>query len=299
MAFPMRLPARWLASAMARLAFMSGVGYVGAAYTVSRFLTRPRRRKLTASPSDLGLNFSSLNIETDDGLRLAAWLVERDDARGTVALFHGMRHNREAMLGRIAMLHAAGYRCLAIDHRAHGESGGKRISFGWYEARDVQAVARWIASNCANQPRFALGASMGAAAICFAGPECGWKGVILEGVYSDLHSAFRRRIGHYYPAWFGQLYPAIIWITQKRLRVHANQIRPVDAIGRMVETPKVILTGERDVLAPPSDAVEMLRAAVNAEHALIPEAGHNDICEKGGEVYREMLIGFLDRVGSS
>jgi hypothetical protein len=137
--FPMRLPARWLASAMARLTFLSGVGYVGAAYTVSRFLTRPRRRKLTTSPASLGMTYRDVDVETEDGIRLSGWLVEPENARGTVALFHGMRHNRERLLDRIAFLYNAGYRCLALDHRAHGESAGKRISWGWYEERDVRA----------------------------------------------------------------------------------------------------------------------------------------------------------------
>ncbi len=294
MAFPMRLPARWLASAMARLTLMSGVGYVAAAYTVSRFLTRPRRRKLATSPADLSLGYRDLTIESDDGVRLSGWLIEPENVRGTVALFHGMRHNREKMLSRIAFLHAAGYRCLAIDHRAHGLSAGKRISFGWYEAEDVRAAARWIDEHCPNEPRFALGSSMGAAAICFAGPQCGWKGIVLEGVYTDLNAAFRRRIGHYYPAWFGHLYPAIIWITQKRLRVRINQIRPVDFIDAFSAIPKLIVTGERDLLAPPLEGSEMMRKAADAEHVLIAEAGHNDVCEKGGQIYRERLIRFLE-----
>jgi len=57
-----------------------------------------------------------------------------------VALFHGLRDNRGYLLGRTAFLAAAGYRCVAVDHRAPGETGGKRTSFGFYESRDVAAV---------------------------------------------------------------------------------------------------------------------------------------------------------------
>lgn len=288
----MRMPARWLASAMARLTFMSGVGYVGAAYTVSRFLTRPRRRKLTTSPASLGMNYRDVNVETEDGIRLSGWLVEPENARGTVALFHGMRHNRERLLDRMVFLYNAGYRCLALDHRAHGESAGKRISWGWYEERDVRAAARWIEENYPGQPRFAFGMSMGGAAICFAGPECGWQRIVLEGVYADLDTAFRRRIGIYYPAWFGQLYPAIVWITQKRMRLRMKDIQPVAAIARFTGVPILTLVGERDVLAPPSDAIQ-LRAASQGEFALISDASHNDCCDKGGDNYRELIVRFL------
>jgi pimeloyl-ACP methyl ester carboxylesterase len=274
---------------------MSGVGYLAAAYTVSRFLIRPRRRAIRTTPAEFGLTFQSIALIAEDGITLAGWLIEPPQPRGTVALFHGMRHNRGQMLSRIRFLTAAGYRCLCIDHRAHGESGGKRISFGWYEARDVRAVARWIAENYADQPRFALGISMGAAAVCFAGPDCGWSAVILEGIYADLRRAFRRRIGALYPAWFGELYPATVWFTQKRLRVRLEQIRPVDAIQHWRGVRVLGLTGTLDPLAPLADMIEVLAACPGeAAAAVILGAGHNDVCEVGGAVYRDRLIRFLE-----
>lgn len=298
MTFPVRVPARWLASAMARLAFMSGVGYVAAAYSVSRFLTRSRCRKLTATPADRALDYRDVSFNTEDGVRLAGWLIEPKDPIATVALFHGMRHSREALLSRIGLLHDAGYRCLAIDHRAHGESSGKRISFGWYEARDVRAASNWLEEQFPSQPKYAFGTSMGAAAICFAGPECGWKGIMLEGAYCDLNAAFRRRIGGYYPAWFGQLHPAVVWITERRLRMRMSDIRPVDAVARFLGVPVLVLSGERDLLAPPADGFELKNAIAASQHAVIPGAGHNDACEKGGEAYRDLLVHFLASVAA-
>src|SRR5262249_60231594 len=109
-------------------------------YTVSRFLTRPRRRKLRATPAAVGLSFEPLEVTAQDGVRLAGWVVEPPQPLGTVALFHGMRRNREQRLGRMAFLHAAGHRARAVDHRAHGASRGQRSSFRWDESRHVAAV---------------------------------------------------------------------------------------------------------------------------------------------------------------
>jgi uncharacterized protein len=293
-AFPKRRSTRLLAAAAARLAYLSGVGYLALAYTVSRFLTRPRRRRIERTPADIGLAYQSLSIVSGDGLELAAWLLEPDQPRGTVALFHGMRRNREQMLTRIDFLHAAGYRCIVVDHRGHGESGGKRISFGWYEARDVQATARWIAERFGGQPRFALGISMGAAAICFAGPNCGWSGAILEGAYADLAQTCKRRIQSHYPRWFAELYPAVIWFTHKRLRIRMGQVRPAEAIARLEGASILVVAGELDQLAPLPDARAIARGAKPAaDVAVIEGAGHNDMCEIGGERYRERILAFL------
>jgi uncharacterized protein len=298
--FPARLPAVWLANAAARLALASGVGYAAAAYTVSRFLTKPRRRPLRKSPADVGLPFEALEVVTGDGIRLYGWLVEPPQPRGTVALFHGMRHTREQMLSRMTVLHAAGYRCVAFDHRAHGLSRGKRVSFGWYEARDVAAIARLIAERWPEQPRAAIGISMGAAALTFAGAACGWRGVVLEGIYAEAALAFRRRIGRYYPAWFGRLYPGVIWITRRRLKMSPEEVRPVDAVRSLAGVPLLFITGAEDYLAPPEDARRVAEAAeADAEFELVPGAAHTDVVETGGERYRELLLTFLERVMSA
>jgi len=295
-AFPARLPARWLTAFAARLTFMSGVGYVAMAYTASRFLTKPRRRPLRRTPADFGIAFTPLEIVAEDGIRLAGWVVEPPEARATVALFHGMRRNREQMLSRIAFLAAAGYRCVAVDLRAHGQSAGTRISFGWYEARDVRAVARWIEENHPGQPRFALGISMGAAAICFAGPQCRWRGIVLESVYADLKTAFKRRIEALYPRWFGELCPGTVWITQKRLRVQLSTVSPADAIREMQGIRILGLTGTLDVLAPPVDMHKVMKAVPGESESLVIDgAGHSDVFERGGEDYRRRIIEFLGK----
>jgi pimeloyl-ACP methyl ester carboxylesterase len=279
---------------------MSGVGYVAAAYAVSRYLTHPRRRPIGVNPLEVGIERKPLEIVAEDGITLAGWLFEPANPRGTVALFHGMRRNREQLLSRVAFLVAAGFRCITIDHRAHGESGGKRVSFGWYEARDVKAVAKWIAENRPAEPRYALGISMGAAAICYAGPECGWKGIILECVYADLRNAFKRRIGALYPAWFGQLYPGTIWFTQKRLRVRMSDLRPAAAAQRFHGVRVLGMAGTKDLLAPLADTFEVLASIPGpTESSAVPGAGHNDVCEIGGEVYQKRIVAFLRNEGAA
>jgi pimeloyl-ACP methyl ester carboxylesterase len=241
----------------------------------------------------MGLEFDDVRIETDDAVPLSGWLIEPPQPRGTVALFHGMRQNREQMLSRIQFLSEAGYRCIAVDHRAHGESGGKRISCGWYEAKDVKAVASWIAANYPDQPRFALGISMGAAAICFAGPDCGWKSVILEGAYADLTTAFNRRLGQCYPPWFRQLAPGILWITEKRLKLRMSDIRPVEAVSRMNSIRVLTVTGDLDSLAPPGDSMAISAAASGeAKCVVIAGAGHGDACEMGNTTFRSAILRF-------
>jgi pimeloyl-ACP methyl ester carboxylesterase len=274
---------------------MSGVGYAGMAYGVSRFLTKPRRRAVAAAPSASDLSSAPFNLQTEDGISISGWVVEPAHAHATIAMFHGMRQTREQMRSRIEFLAREGFRCVAIDHRAHGESGGNRVSFGWYESRDVLAVERWIEERYPGQRRYALGISMGAAALCFAGRACQWDGVVVEGVYADVGAAFRRRIGKFYPAWFRQVTPAVLWITQKRLRVRsAQQLRPVEAVKSWRGVRLLGITGECDTFAPVSDGLEVVGAVPGGtDFLVVPNAGHSDVFESGGEIYRAKLLSFL------
>jgi uncharacterized protein len=285
-----------LTAALVRLALASGVGYPAAAYTVSRWLTRPTPGQPRLSPGDLGLSWESLQCRTADGLRLAGWLVEPAGARATVALFHGMRCNREQTLSRLHLLAGAGYRCIAIDHRAHGESDGKRTSFGFHESRDVAAVLDLICRRWPHQPRAALGLSMGAAAVCYAASVAPdrWQAVILESCYHDIAGAFTSRLQHDYPPWLQRLTRGVIWVTERRLGVRLAQLTPADHIGGLAPAPVLILTGTADRHASAANAQRLVeRCRGPRELWLVPNAGHRDVLEQAGPAYAERILQFL------
>ncbi len=287
----------WFDRLWPRLASATGIGYVATAYAVSRWLTR-RSPALLDVPTHLSpCAIESLQCRSADGILLKGWHIAPPTPRGTIALFHGMRLHRGHMLERIAFLTAAGYRCVAFDHRAHGESGGRTTSFGFHERQDVAAVLALIRARWPNKPRAALGVSMGAAAVCFAGETSrGFDALILESVYHDLARAFRQRVGRGYPAWFERFRPGIVWFTERRLHLKLAQISPVAHIGCLSPRPVLLLTGSDDPHAPP-DEVALLAAQIPAtsQFHVIPGAGHANVCTHGGPVYRELLLGFLEQ----
>lgn len=287
----------WLPDLLARLAVASGVGYVATAYSVSRWMTKATPGRPRRTPSDQGLPWEHLSCRTVDGQRLAGWVVTPPTPRATVVLFHGIRNNREQTLDRTAFLSAAGYRCVAFDHRAHGESTGRRTSFGYHESRDVQAVLDLVRQCWPNQPCAALGISMGAAALCYAAEHTRQlSAVILESVYHDIATAFRSRIGTRYPAWFHRFSHGVIWVTERRLGLRLHQLAPVGYVGQLAPAPVLLLTGTDDPHAPPEDAQRLYdRCEGPRELWLVPRASHRDVFEVGGLVYQERILAFLAR----
>ncbi len=288
---------RWLTEFMTRVAMYSGVGYVAAAYSVSRWLTRPTRQRVHFVSEQAGLTCEPLHCGTADRVRLVGWAITPPQPRGNVVLFHGMRHHREKLLGRMARLTAAGYRCIAFDHRAHGESKGRRTSFGFYESRDVVAVLDLAQQRWPGEPTAALGISMGAAALCFAATAARrLQAVIMESVYHDVASAFRSRIGNHYPEWFNRLSPGVIWVTERRLGVRITEICPAEHIAGLAPVPLLLMTGMNDLHASPMETRRMhQRYPGPCELWIVPDAGHRDLFETAGPTYGERVLGFLER----
>jgi alpha-beta hydrolase superfamily lysophospholipase len=287
----------WFDEIWPRLVVGSGVGYLALAYGVSRWLTR-RARATVAVPTNLpGCTIETLACRTSDGVILKGWLIEPPRPRANVVLFHGMRNNRSYVLDRIEFLTAAGYRCIAFDHRAHGESGGGLISFGYHERHDVAAVAALIRARWPNEPCGALGISMGGAALCFAGEASrAFDAIILESVYHDLDRAFSHRIGSAYPAWFRHFRPGVIWLTERRLGTRLQHVAPIAYVAYLAPRPVLLLTGSKDLLAPP-DEVRAFVAQIpeTGQFHLIPGAAHGEVYEVAGPVYQDLLLTFLGR----
>jgi pimeloyl-ACP methyl ester carboxylesterase len=286
----------WFDELWPRLVVASGVGYVAATYGISRWLTRRSPAKIDA-PFLPNCTMEALTCRTSDGILLKGWCVEPVRPRATIALFHGMRLNRLHTLDRIAFLTAAGYRCIAFDHRAHGESEGRWCSFGFQERHDVAAVFDLVRSRWPDEPRGALGVSMGAAAICFAAKIArGFDAVVIESVYAKLANAFDQRIGCGYPSWFRHFRDGVVWLTERRLGASIAEVAPLAHVAHLSPRPVLVITGSDDPHAPPRE-VQMLAEQIPADSRfhVVPGAGHGDVCTQGGVAYQDLLLTFFDQ----
>jgi pimeloyl-ACP methyl ester carboxylesterase len=275
----------------------SGVGYLAAAYAASRWLTRPAPSRPRQTPADYGLVWEPLTCRTSDGFRLVGWVVAPPQPRATVVLFHGLRNNRDQTLNRTALFVGNGFRCVAFDHRAHGQSSGRRTSFGFHESRDVAAVLALARRRWPSQPVVGLGISMGAAALCYSAEQArSLSAIILESLYHDIYIAFNHRLSSDYPPWFRRLARGIMWFTERRLRIRLRQLAPADYIGQLAPAPLLLLTGSDDPHATTDEAQRLAaRCKGPCELLVVPRAGHSDVFETGGPLYQRRVLAFLER----
>jgi pimeloyl-ACP methyl ester carboxylesterase len=152
------------------------------------------------SPADVGLrNFENVHFEVRDErtgkpLRLAGWWIPAaaPNTRRTILLIHGYADAKVGGIAWAPLLHALGWHLLAIDLRAHGESGGVHSTAGFFERHDVAQVLNLFRAQRPRETETVaiFGISLGAAvATAVAAMRDDVAGIILESPFGDYRRA--------------------------------------------------------------------------------------------------------------
>jgi fermentation-respiration switch protein FrsA (DUF1100 family) len=226
---------------------------------------RPRRVWGTDEPP-AGLAEEVEFESPEDGMVLRGWFLPAatDIAGPALVMCHGVWTGRRECLPMALRFREAGYSVLCFDFRAHGESGGRFISLGHNETRDVLGAIAWLRARPEVDARRIglLGFSMGAAAALQAAarsPDV--AAVAADSSYAEFVDAVRysfRRVGRlpHYP--FG---PLTLYWARLMLRVDARQLRPVDSVGRIAPRPLLLMHGAEDEIVPARHARQLFQAA--------------------------------------
>ncbi len=117
-------------------------------------------------------NAQDVWIKSDDGLKLHGLWVPAENAVGTVLLVHGYRSTKLVDFGvAFPFYHEKGLNLLIPEHRCHGESEGRYITFGVKESGDM---LRWIDFHNHHFGAYSMilsGLSMGASTVMFMADE--------------------------------------------------------------------------------------------------------------------------------
>ncbi len=239
-------------------------------------------------------------LTTSDGEEIGAWLLRRNGSRGCVLLLHGMDASRRAMVPLMDFLAENKFSSLAITLRAHGDSTGETLDFGYGSRHEVIAAVEFLQRELPGQPIYVLGRSLGAAAALFAAEELGGRvaGYFLECPYLDLETATWRRTQEWLP-------PVLDWAAYLGLRLWSGAFLPVSAseispcrCAALVpgEVPVVLVCGSEDRELPPSDAREIFRQVEShGKFVLFEGAGHATLYGDNPSLYQETLLELLGK----
>lgn len=313
---------RWLALPIGLLAlFYGGVGYWGSGLLIGE---NPRWRGMNRGPRDFGLESETVSLRATDGVPLKAWwLPAPAPARGTVIIAPGGDHTRQVMLPRAVFLVHGGYNVLAVDLRGHGESGGRFVSPGLVERRDLLGAIRYVRSRGERGPIALMGVCVGGVASLFAAAESPEvEAVVSDSAFPSGIDVFRRFREYFVrdpqmsrgqtgvangrrplvramfaTAYLPGIVPSIVLVYYVRTGVWLGfDVASVLPAASRIACPVLIVSGEADWIVPTADARRILAAIPGQRKGFlsVPNASHDGTYSSAPEAYRDAVLEFLD-----
>ena len=300
------------------LVLLAGLALLLALLTwlMARFLLRPPRmtdgkaawllKRLT--PLDIGLSFTPLAFTIRDELtkrplQLAAWWIPRENSTQTVILLHGYADAKVGAIAWAVPFHELGCNVLALDLRAHGESGGQLSTAGFWERHDLSQVLNDLGARYPAQTRrlVLFGASVGAAvALAVAAERSDIDAVVLESPFADFRHAAASHF-HLLGIELAFLHRLAIALSAKMAHADFAAIRPLDLIEKS-HAPILIIQGADDALTPPQDQQQLERAIAgrndNSQYWRLENVPHLMAFAADPAGYRDRLRHFLARIAN-
>ncbi|MGZ5165154.1 MAG: alpha/beta hydrolase [Burkholderiales bacterium] len=267
------------------------VAFLAAGPITADILTRPARHDVGTVPADLPAELLTLNTST--GETVAGWLARGKQGAGAVLLLHGVRADRRGMVARAIFLNNLGYTVICLDLPAHGESSGTHITFGLHEARGVDAALDYLARERPPEHVGVIGVSVGGAALLLGSHKNVLSAVVLESVFPTFDEAVVNRMHQYLGPMTIPLAALMLNELPSRVGISSDQLRPIDAIGRL-GAPVLVISGGKDKSTTPDETARLFAAAREPKDLWIVEgAAHVDLHDFDTSAYERRIESFF------
>ncbi|GAB4349611.1 MAG: alpha/beta hydrolase [Gammaproteobacteria bacterium] len=273
-----------LLSGFGSIALLSLIGYLALGaylyFQQSRLLFLPQlpTRAIGLTPAHYGMSYEPVRFTTSDGVALSGWWVPARESRAALLFAHGNAGNISHRLESIRLFHRLGLSVFIFDYRGYGESEGSPSETGTY--RDGEAAWRYLTETRGIPARRILlfGRSLGGAIAAHVADVHPARALILESTFTSVPDFAAEQ----YPLFPVRLLARIRYDTRERLR--------------RIRLPLLIVHSREDEIIPFRHG-ERLFADANEPKWLLPiRGGHNDGFLVSGDLYRDGIGQFLDRV---
>lgn len=248
--------------------------------------------------------FREATIQAADGPILwAAHVPGPVDSHRWAICMHGYGTNHEAVGALGLRYHQAGWHVLMPDQRAHGQSEGDHVGWGYEERLDLLGWINWILRRDKQAELLLHGVSMGAATVLMAtgGPLPGQvKAAVSDCSYTTIEAEMRHVLATYrqelavtptLPA--GILFTALRQTTLRRSGLDLRAAAPIQAVAHS-KTPTLFIHGVDDNFVPAPMMGKLYQAARCPKSFLwVPGAGHAGSVRSNPALYWTSVSTFL------
>ena len=259
----------------------------------------PFRKLETTQLSGFGLRFKPLRVRGARAVILRGYFIHAltVKARATIIVLHGIGSAKETYFGFARWLAEQGFNVVVYDQRAHGRSGGKYCTFGFYEKQDVSKVIDKILRRYSQLPIGIHGTSLGGAvAIQALAIEKRLSFGIIESTFNTLENVLEEYAHDMFKFRSRWLVRRILSRAATIAQFQPFDIKPVESC-RNIEQPMLMIHGDADEKIPINFNLDNFNALKTSdkEFFVVKGAGHENVGEIGGTKYQQKLLDFLNR----
>ncbi len=252
------------------------------------------------TPASFGVDYHPVVIYSrKDRLKLSAWYLPNPGADRCLLLVHGRNASKQnAITGKLpelgAILVREGFAVLMIDMRGHGESEGKRYTWGEHERRDVLGAIDFLLDKDFQPGNIAvLGISLGGiAAVGATANDSAIGALILDSAFADLIELVE-------PNWVNESHLPMFFLGGAYVMwrifygFDLRKVKPVEDIKRIPPRPILIMHSSSDELIDKAHAQQLVKVAPSARLVIFEGCDHAELYRDAPEKYLNTLIPFL------
>lgn len=244
------------------------------------------KERWTFSPEDGDGEMSAYFIPAKDGNKEKA-----------VVISHGYKGNGETMSSYAKMFYDLGFNVLLPDDRAHGQSAGRYISFGWLDRLDYQEWLKRVVNRLGNQVKIVLfGVSMGGATVEMMSGEKlppQVKCIIADCGYSSIKDELAYLLKKQYHLPEYPIYPLVSTISRHRLGFYLGDVSSTEQLAKN-KLPIFFIHGEKDDYVPSYMALENYQATKAPKDLwIVDNATHAESFWINPQDYLDHVVHFL------
>lgn len=258
------------------------------------------RSRITTTPAAYGWEYSTHELNSEEGIKLVGWYIKSSVGNGVVLLLNWFGGCKTDNIEAAGVFIELGYDVFLMDLRGHGDSSGMETSLGYDEYRDVLAGVEYIKSTFEPEQLIIYGVSLGAVATlrAFEAAEVTCvDALILEAPFDRLLNTIRHRVEAFKVP--SLVFADILAIAGGiLLRYNPYHFNPVD-YAEEIGIPALVIHRDNDPYVSSGEVRNIyykLKNKINSELITVSDYGHGTIVYSHPELFREEVEKFLSLV---
>jgi len=275
--------------------------YILPQHVLPYLILQPQRVKDTNTLKTKARDYNDVTLYTSDSIILKGYRVKSniDTTYASIILVHGIGSCKEHFTDLAIDLSDRGYETWLFDNRAHGESGGQYTTYGFIEKQDISDIVDEIKEENPETKIGIWGNSLGGAIAIQAMEK---EDRIAFGIIESTFTELRQIVLDYQKRYsFGI---SLKWICDSALdrasdiaNFDVEKIKPINSV-KNIKRPVLIAHGNNDnnIKFEYGEVLYAHLASKDKEFVIVNNADHYNMCEVGGEDYKNKIVSFLDKL---